>query len=57
MTPVSQTPMWMRGRMVLGLGVALIVFLTWAEAGMAKPKGAIYKQCACICQAPETLSA
>lgn len=52
MTPVTQIHMYMRGRMVLGLAVGLILFLTGTEAGLAKPKGAIYKQCACICQAP-----
>lgn len=52
MTPVSPTHVCMRSRMVLGLGVGLIMLLTWAEAGLAKPKGAIYNQCACICQAP-----
>lgn len=52
MTPVSPTHVCMRSRMVLGLGVGLIMLLTWAGAGLAKPKGAIYNQCACICQAP-----
>ncbi len=52
MTPVTQTHMWMRGRMVLGVCAGLILVLTWVEVSLAKPKGTIYKQCACICQAP-----
>ncbi len=52
MSIVTQTKMWMRSNMVLRLCVGVTVLFTWAEVGMAKPKGPIYKQCACICQAP-----
>lgn len=52
MPPEYQIHMCMRGRILLGLGVGLIVLLTWPESGMAKTKDAIYQQCACICQVP-----
>ncbi len=52
MKTFTQSAIWKSHSMFLTLIVGLTIFFTWVEVGMAKPKGPIYNQCACICQAP-----
>ena len=54
MSIVTQPKMWMRSNMVLRLCVGVTVLFTWAEVGMAKPKGPIYKHAPAFAKLPET---